>query len=127
MEKEKENGQRLERQVRLQMRLFKSFKLQTQMLYVLSYGITFGATGTAYFTGIMLDLILDINLFSLVMCCGCSAVSGSCVCAAECTIIGKNTGSGCWVYCIYSVSVRLFCFFGYVAFLCRNTVNTGVY
>lgn len=68
MEKEKENGQRLERQVRLQMRLFKSFKLQTQMLYVLSYGITFGATGTAYFTGIMLDLILDINLFSLVMC-----------------------------------------------------------
>ena len=68
MEKEKENGQRLERQVRLQMRLFKSFKLQTQMLYVLSYGITFGATGTAYFTGIMLDLILDINFFSLVMC-----------------------------------------------------------
>lgn len=68
MEKEKENGQRLERQVRLQMRLFKSLKLQTQMLYVLSYGITFGATGTAYFTGIMLDLILDINLFSLVMC-----------------------------------------------------------
>ena len=68
MEKEKENGQRLERRVRLQMRLFKSFKLQTQMLYVLSYGITFGATGTAYFTGIMLDLILDINLFSLVMC-----------------------------------------------------------
>lgn len=50
------------------MRLFKSFKLQTQMLYVLSYGITFGATGTAYFTGIMLDLILDINLFSTVMC-----------------------------------------------------------